>query len=68
VSVPSICLASFVTALALKADAFEPSVDSVQTLLQRPNLEGVNYLPLKWKGEIQDTRIFPLDYRIYRKL
>jgi hypothetical protein len=68
VAVPSICLASLVTSLALKADAFEPSIDSVDTLLRRPNLEGVDYLPLKWKEGILETSIFPLDYRTYRHL
>jgi hypothetical protein len=68
VPVPSICLASLVTSLAIKADAFEPSIDSVGTLLRRPNLEGVDYLPLKWKEEILETPIFPLDYRTYRKI
>ncbi|KAI9658227.1 MAG: hypothetical protein M1821_002359 [Bathelium mastoideum] len=68
VPVPSICLASLVTALAIKADAFEPSVDSVHTLLARPNLEGVDYLPLKWKDEMLDARILPLDYRTYQNL
>jgi hypothetical protein len=68
VPVPSICLGSFVTSLAIGADAFEPSVDSVETLLQRPNLEGTDYLPLKWKKEVEDTPIFPLDYATFRRI
>lgn len=58
---PGICLASFVTALAIKADAFDPSIDSVDTLLQRPNLEETDYLPLKWKKEIEDDVVFRID-------
>jgi hypothetical protein len=61
VPAPSICLASFVTALAIKADAFDPNIDSIETLLQRPNLEGTDYLPLKWKKEIKDDVIFRID-------
>jgi hypothetical protein len=34
VSTPGICLTSFVTALAIKADAFNPSIELVKTLLQ----------------------------------
>jgi hypothetical protein len=68
VPVPSICLASLVTSLAIKADAFEPSIDSVDTLLRRPTLENVDYLPLEWKKEILETSIIPLDYRTYRHL
>jgi hypothetical protein len=37
-------------------------------LLRRPNLEGFDYLPLKWKQETLETPIFPLDYRTYRQL
>jgi hypothetical protein len=61
VPAPSICLASFVTALAIKADAFDPSIDSVETLLQRPNLEGTGYLPLKWKEEFKECDLFPMN-------
>ena len=68
VPAPSICLASFVTALAIKADAFDPSVDSVETLLQRPNLEETDYLPLKWKSEIKDSVIFRIDNRTFSRI
>lgn len=68
VPVSSICLASLVTSLAIKANAFKPSDNSVNTLLRRPNLEKVDYLPLQWKREILETSIFPLDYRTYRSL
>jgi hypothetical protein len=60
VPAPGICLVSFVTALAIK-DAFDPNIDSIETLLQRPNLEGTDYLPLKWKKEIKDDVIFRID-------
>jgi hypothetical protein len=66
--VPCICLASYVTALAIKADAFDPSVDSVETLLQRPNLEGTDYLPLKWKKELENDDILKLNDATFRKL
>jgi hypothetical protein len=68
ITVPSIYLISLVTALTLKADAFKPSIDSVNTLLRRPNLKGVDYLPLKWKEDLLETFIFPLDYRTYQHL
>jgi len=61
VPIPGIDLASFVTALAIKADAFDPSIDSVETLLQRPNLEETDWLPLKWKKKIEDDVIFKID-------
>jgi hypothetical protein len=66
--VPCICLASYVTALAIKADAFDPSVDSVETLLQRPNLEGTDYLPLKWKKELENDDVLKIDDDTFRRL
>jgi hypothetical protein len=68
VPAPGICLASFVTALAIKADAFDPSIDSVETLLQRPNLEETDYLPLKWKREIEDDVIFRIDDSTFSRI
>lgn len=68
VPAPSIYLASFVVALAIGADAFDPSIDSVETLLQRPNLEGTDYLPLKWKKEIQDDNIFRIDNSAFSRI
>ena len=68
VPAPGICLASFVTALAIKADAFDPSIDSVEMLLQRPNLKGTDYLPLKWKEEIMDGVIFRIDYSTFSRI
>ena len=65
---PCICLASYVTALAVKADAFDPSVDSVETLLQRPNLEATNWLPLKWKKGFEDEDILKINDATFRKL
>ena len=68
VAVPSIYLVSLVMSLTLKANAFKLSIDSVNTLLRRPNLKGVDYLPLKWKEDILETSIFLLDYYTYRHL
>ena len=68
VPAPCICLASYVTALAVKADAFDPSVDSVETLLQRPNLEGTDWLPLKWKKKFENEDIFKIDDDTFRRI
>jgi hypothetical protein len=68
ITVLSIYLVSLVMSLTLKANAFKLSIDSVNTLLQRPNLKGVDYLLLKWKEDILETSIFLLDYRTYRHL
>jgi hypothetical protein len=56
----------FFTTLAIKADAFDPSIDSVETLLQRPNLEETDYLPLKWKKK--DDVIFRIDDSAFSRI
>lgn len=61
-------MASYVTALAIKADAFEPSIDSVETLLQRPNLEERGNLPLKWKKDLEDKDILRINDATFRRL
>jgi hypothetical protein len=68
VPVPSLCLVSLIAGLALQADAFEPSFRSVEELLRRPNLEDVNYVPLKWKTNMEHEIIFKVDYASYRKV
>src|SRR2546430_3664496 len=44
------------------------SFESVEALLHRPDLEGVDYLPLHWKEEMLDRPIFQISYRAYRNL
>jgi hypothetical protein len=66
VRVPSICLVSLLLSLALSDDAFDPSFTSVDELLRRPQLEKADFLQLKWKEEIKDKVILPLDYNRYR--
>ena len=66
----TICLTSLIAARAIKDDAFEPSFESVEALLHRPTLEGegVDFLPLKWKEEMLDRPVFPLDYNHFNRL
>jgi hypothetical protein len=65
---PNICLASLIATRAITDDAFEPSFESVDALLRRPALEGVDFLPLKWKKEMLDRPIFPLAYSSFNYL
>lgn len=60
------CLASLVVARGLADDAFDPSFDSVEDLLQRPLMEKhIQSIDLPWKKELEDKQIFPLSYRDY---
>jgi hypothetical protein len=66
VAIPSICLVSLLLSLALSDDAFDPSSTSIDELLQRSHLENVDFLRLKWKEDMKDKVILPLDYHRYR--
>ncbi|KAL2289652.1 hypothetical protein FJTKL_01892 [Diaporthe vaccinii] len=62
------CPVSLVVARALADDAFEPSFDSVHSLLSRPNLEHTQCIQLKWKDDALDREIFPLTYNRFGEL
>lgn len=52
-------------AIAISHDAFDPSFRSIKELLSRPDLEHIDYLPLKWKDEVLDRPIIDLSYFLY---
>ncbi|KAH8757749.1 hypothetical protein F5883DRAFT_428208, partial [Diaporthe sp. PMI_573] len=62
------CPVSLVVARALADDAFDPSFDSVHSLLSRPDLEHTQCIQLKWKDEALDREIFPLTYNRFGEL
>src|SRR5207248_4208979 len=64
----TICLASTAAARAIKDDAFEPSFESVEALLSRPELEKTDFLQLKWKEKMLDRTIFHLSNNKFYKL
>ena len=66
VPVPTICLVSLLLSLALSDDAFDPGFTTVDELLRRPQLEDADFLQLKWKEEIRNKVISPLNYDRYR--
>lgn len=63
-----VCLASLIAARAIKDDAFDPGFESVEALLSRPELEHVDFLPLKWKENKLDCPIFNLSSRTFYTL
>lgn len=65
---PAFCPVSLVAARALADDAFEPSVDSVQTLLTRPIFQGTRCVELRWKDGFSDRLLFPLGYTQFWKI
>lgn len=44
--------------LGIYKKAFEAEYKSVDDILSRPDLEDVDYVPLKWKEDFADKKIF----------
>src|SRR5207244_4303823 len=57
---PILCLTVLFAARAIADGAFEDEISTFHDLLHRPNLENVDYVPLKWKEDVLDRPIFPL--------
>ncbi|RYP64095.1 hypothetical protein DL771_008954 [Monosporascus sp. 5C6A] len=64
----SFCLASLVLARAVQDDAFDPSFSTVEEIFDRPNLESVDFIPLKWKQDFLNKPIFPMAYKTLNEL
>ncbi|KAL8410445.1 hypothetical protein RB596_000215 [Gaeumannomyces avenae] len=58
------CLATLIAAQAIHDNAFKTPFRSFEELLQRPNMEGVDYVQLDWREEMEDRQIFPVSYDI----
>ncbi|KXH65143.1 hypothetical protein CSAL01_10464 [Colletotrichum salicis] len=69
-SVPceKVCILRAVVSRALFDNAFDPEFDSFESLLGRPNLEGVDYAKLHWKEDILDEPIIPIQYGCFGKI
>jgi hypothetical protein len=63
-----VCLATFLVSRALVDGAFATPFTSVAEILERPKLEDVDYVPLKWKNEFHGRMIFPMKYSQYNKI
>lgn len=61
-------LTSLVAARAIDQDAFDPGYEDARALLNRPDPGSVNYVPLRWKQQVEDQPIFPLSYAKYAEL
>ena len=64
----SFCLCSKVLTRAIQDDAFETSFKSIDDILDRPNMNGVNFVPLKWKEKMKNNVIFDISYEMIRAL
>ncbi|KAI6082452.1 hypothetical protein F4821DRAFT_247161 [Hypoxylon rubiginosum] len=64
----SCCLASLVLTRAIQEDAFNPSFTTIDEIFDRPNLESVNFVPLRWKDKFHSQPIFPMTYKYFNEL
>lgn len=62
------CIVSLVIARALADNAFDPPVDSLQTLLSRPVFDDRKRLKMKWKADMLNRPIWPISYNTYWRI
>ncbi|KAL8285643.1 hypothetical protein RB600_009869 [Gaeumannomyces tritici] len=58
------CLSTLLFAAAVSDEAFETPFTSFEELLQRPDLENVDYIPLPWKPGMERRQILPVTYHV----
>lgn len=63
-----LCPVSLVIARALADNAFDPPIDSMETLLTRPLFENCQRVRLQWKDTIRNKPIFPISYAQFSAL
>ncbi|KAI1445143.1 hypothetical protein F5Y02DRAFT_427123 [Annulohypoxylon stygium] len=64
----SFCLASLVLARAIQENAFNPNFATIDEIFDRPNLESVNFIPLKWKQKFHGQSIFSMTYKSFNEV
>ncbi|KAI0976370.1 hypothetical protein F4678DRAFT_416827 [Xylaria arbuscula] len=63
-----LCLVSLLVGRALADRAFEEDFQSLDDVLNRPNLDGTESLPLRWAKGVEDKPIIPLTYASYKEV
>ncbi|KAJ3573686.1 hypothetical protein NPX13_g4609 [Xylaria arbuscula] len=57
------CLASLILTRGIQTNGFDPSFTTVDQIFDRPNLEHVDFIPLRWKTDMLEENIFSLSYK-----
>ena len=65
---PLLCFTPLVAVLRIHFKAFEDDMTSVDDLLNRPNLEDVDYIPIKWKDKMLDSLILPMSWPVFIRI
>ncbi|KAI0804888.1 hypothetical protein GGR55DRAFT_304735 [Xylaria sp. FL0064] len=62
------CLASLILTRGIQTNSFDPSFTTVDQIFDRPNLEHVDFIPLRWKTDMLEESIFSLSYKTLNEL
>ncbi|TGJ78353.1 hypothetical protein E0Z10_g10409 [Xylaria hypoxylon] len=62
------CLASLILTRGVQTNGFDPDFTTVDQIFDRPNLEHVDFVPLRWKTEMLEQKIFPMSYKTLNDL
>ncbi|KAI0388262.1 hypothetical protein F5Y17DRAFT_248639 [Xylariaceae sp. FL0594] len=62
------CLASLILTRGIQENVFDPSFTTVDQIFDRPNLEHVDFVPLRWKTDMLEKKIFSLSYKTLNDL
>lgn len=54
------CLASLIITQAINDQAFIAGYNTVEEVFDKPNLETVDFIPLRWKPGMEDEEIFKI--------
>ncbi|KAF4881055.1 hypothetical protein CGCFRS4_v015943 [Colletotrichum fructicola] len=61
----NVCLTRKIIGQALTDDAFEAGYRSYDELVMSPDLEDVDYIPLKWRSDFSGKVMFPIKYSTF---
>ncbi|KAI0388289.1 hypothetical protein F5Y17DRAFT_463852 [Xylariaceae sp. FL0594] len=62
------CLGSLILTRVIQENVFDPSFTTVDQIFDRPNLEHVDFVPLRWKTDMLEKKIFSLSYKTLNDL
>ncbi|KAK1623312.1 hypothetical protein BDP81DRAFT_279256, partial [Colletotrichum phormii] len=65
---PLLCIVSQVIVVALEKNALETPFSSMDEILCRPILEDVDYIPLRWKKDMENQTLFEITYPAFYDL
>ncbi|KAK7448730.1 hypothetical protein Landi51_06406 [Colletotrichum acutatum] len=65
---PLLCIVSQVIVVALEKNAFETPFSSMGEILCRPIMEDVDYVPLRWKKDMEHQTLFEITYPAFYEL